>query len=234
MTIDSQWRKGRMNEVVLECDAVLFDMDGTLVDSRQLVERTWLRWASEHGIARDAILAVAHGRTTFETMQLVAPHLATPEEAARLDALEAEEDGGETAAPGAAALLAALPRQRWAVVTSAVRDLALRRIVGVGLPAPPLLIGADDVVAGKPDPEGYILAARRLGVAPSRCVVLEDTTPGVKAARAAGARVIGLRTTYATLDGCDLLVSDLRAVRIGPATPQAAIHLHVACGTPKA
>jgi sugar-phosphatase len=199
---------------VYECEAVLFDMDGTLVDSREIVERMWMRWADEHGLSRDAILAVAHGRRTLETMQLVAPQLATPEEAERLDALEALEDGGEVAVPGAAALLAALPPHRWAVATSAGRSLARRRIVGVGLPAPGVLIGADMVVSGKPDPEGYRRAAAALGVTPERCIVFEDTPAGVQAGRAAGAIVIGLLTTYPTLEGCDALVPDLRAVRV--------------------
>ncbi len=202
-----------MTARVYECDAVLFDMDGTLVDSREIVERMWIRWADEHGLSREAILAVAHGRRTLETMQLVAPHLATPEEAARLDALEALEDGGEVAVPGAAALLASLPAHRWAVATSAGGELALRRIVGVGLPAPTVLIGADMVVDGKPHPEGYRRAAASLGVAPDRCVVFEDTPAGVQAGRAAGATVIGLLTTYPTLNGCDAVIQDLAAVR---------------------
>ena len=205
-----------MTPPVFDCDAVLFDMDGTLVDSRALVERMWIRWADEHGLPHDAVLAVAHGRRTLETMQLVAPQIATPEEAERLDALEALEEGGETAVPGARALLDALPPHRWAVVTSAVRDIAIRRIAAVGLPLPGVLVGAEDVAAGKPHPEGYLQAARRLGVDPRRTVVIEDTDSGVKAARAAGAAVIGLRTTYPTLDGCDVVVGDLRAIRVEP------------------
>jgi sugar-phosphatase len=206
----------RMKQHVFDCGAVLFDMDGTLVDSRALVERMWIRWADEHGLPHDAVLAVAHGRRTLETMQLVAPQIATTEEAARLDALEALEEGGETAVPGARALVEALPLDCWAVVTSAVRDLAIRRIAAVGLPVPPVLVGAEDVAAGKPQPEGYLQAARRLGVDPRRAVVIEDTDSGVKAGRAAGASVIGLRTTYPTLDGCDIVVDDLRALRAEP------------------
>jgi mannitol-1-/sugar-/sorbitol-6-phosphatase len=204
-----------MTRIELDCDAVLFDMDGTIVDSRAIVERTWLGWATEHGIPVEAALKVAHGRRTFETMQLLAPAVATPEEAARLDALEEEQEGGEAAIPGALELLSLLPRERWAVVTSAGHALALRRIARVGLPTPAIVIGADDVVAGKPDPEGYLKGATRLGVDPRRCVVFEDTPPGAEAGRSAGARVVGLTTTYSTLPRYDARVADLRAVGLG-------------------
>jgi sugar-phosphatase len=214
-----------VSEAIVDCDAVLFDMDGTLVDSREIVERLWLQWAAEHGLSADAILAVAHGRRTLETIQLVAPHLATPEEAARLDALEAQEDGHETAVPGAAALLNALPPDRWAVVTSAGRKLAAARLASVGLPLPRVLVGADDVVRGKPSPEGYLRAAGLFGVAPERCVVLEDTPAGAQAGRAAGARVIGLRTTFPSVDGCNFLVRDLRAIRVAATLSAAPIRL---------
>jgi sugar-phosphatase len=202
-----------MTSTAFDCDAVLFDMDGTIVDSRAIVERTWIGWATEHGIPIETALAQAHGRRTLETMRILAPHLATEAEAARLDAQEAEEDGGETAIPGALDLLSALPPSRWAVVTSAGRALAIRRIGSVGLPVPDVIIGADNVRVGKPSPEGYLQAAERLGVAASRCVVIEDTPAGAEAGRSAGARVIGLTTTYPTVPYCDVLAADLRAVR---------------------
>jgi sugar-phosphatase len=219
-----------VSEVIVDCDAVLFDMDGTLVDSREIVERLWLQWAAEHGLSAEAILAVAHGRRTLETIQLVAPHLATPEEAARLDALEAQEDGHETAVPGAVALLNALPPDRWAVVTSAGRKLAAARLAAVGLPLPRVLVGADDVVLGKPSPEGYLRAAGLFGVAPERCVVMEDTPAGAQAGRAAGARVVGLRTTFSSVDGCDFLVPDLRAIRLATTLGAARIRLMITEG----
>lgn len=203
-------------ETVVDCDAVLFDMDGTLVDSRALVERMWLLWAAQHQLPAAAVLAVAHGRRTLETMQLVAPHLATPEEAARLDALEAAEEGQETQVAGAAALLASLPPDRWAVVTSALHHLAANRLAAVGLPTPRVLVGAEDVATGKPAPDGYRQAARALGVDPARTVVVEDAPAGAQAARAAGAFVVGVRTTFSDLEGCDLLIPDLRGIRLLP------------------
>lgn len=213
------------DDTFVSCDATLFDMDGTLVDSRAMVERLWLSWAARHALSADAVLAVAHGRRTLETMQLVAPHLATVEEAARLDALEAREPRDETQIPGAAALLQSLPRISWAVVTSAGHDLARARLAGVGLPPPDVLVGADDVTRGKPDPEGYLKAARALGVAPSRVVVFEDTPAGAEAGRAAGAFVIGLRTTFPHVAGCDVLVANLEDVRLVPPLAGSAIRL---------
>jgi sugar-phosphatase len=215
-----------------DCDAVLFDMDGTIVDSRALVEMMWLRWAARRGVSPEAILAIAHGRPTYDTMRLVAPDIATPEEAAALDAEEAAEEGGEIQVPGAAALLAALPADRWAVFTSAFHAIARDRIARVGLPVPRVLLGADDVRRGKPDPEGYLEAAARLGVRPERCIVFEDTQPGVDAGRSAGARVIGLTSTYPSLDDCEVLVGDLRGVRVTQAVEGWALRVVVAADAP--
>jgi sugar-phosphatase len=219
-----------MPSIVLECEAILFDMDGTLVDSRALVERMWLRWADRRGVSPEAILAVAHGRRTFEAMQIVAPQFATPAEAAQLDAEEEEEareHGGETAVPGAASLLAALPPERWAIVTSALADIARRRVAGVGLPVPRVLVGAADVVAGKPDPEGYLRAAEALGFAARRCVIVEDAPAGVQAGRAAGAVVVGILTTYRTLCDCVALLSDLRSIEIETSNASGALRLRI-------
>jgi mannitol-1-/sugar-/sorbitol-6-phosphatase len=206
-------RAGRP-EVIVECDVVLFDMDGTLVDSTLVVEQNWARWASRHGIAVADVLAVSHGRPTLDTLRLVAPHLATRAEAARLDAAEAHDADGLRPIPGALELLALLPRSRWAVVTSADRPLAVARLTAAGLPLPEVLVSVEDLPQGKPDPAPYLHAARQLSSTADRAIVLEDTPVGVQAGRAAGATVIGLTTTFATLDGCEHVVRDLRAVRV--------------------
>jgi sugar-phosphatase len=199
---------------VFTCDAILFDMDGTLVDSTAVVERQWRRWAARHGIDPDPILDVAHGRRTIDTLRDVAPDLATATEASRFDDEEAADSQGAIAVAGAAALLRSLPEDRWAVVTSATAALARERLRAVDLPLPRVLVSADDISHGKPHPEGYLTAARLLGVRPSRCIVLEDTPPGLDAGRAAGMPVIAVTTTYpgAQLQA-DLVIADLTDIR---------------------
>jgi HAD superfamily hydrolase (TIGR01509 family) len=193
--------------------AILFDMDGTLIDSTLCVERQWRRWAQRHGLDAEKILAVAHGRRNAETIRDVAPHLATTEELARFDEEELTDSDGILAVPGAAELLAGLPEAAWAVVTSASRRLAEVRLAAAGLPVPKILVSAGDVTEGKPDPQGYLLAAQLIKAAPSLCLVVEDTPSGLEAARAAGMPSLGITTTYR----CDQLgkvpcISDFKSV----------------------
>lgn len=182
--------------MTFDCECLLFDLDGVLVDSAECVERTWRRWAESNGLDPAAVIRAAHGRRTIETVQAVAPHLVADEEVARLAASESNETTGVYEIPGARELLSALPEQSWAVVTSGIRAVAELRIRHTRLPKPQVLVCADDIKAGKPDPEGYLTAARRLGLEPERCLVIEDAPPGIDAARAAGMRVIGIIGTY--------------------------------------
>ncbi len=203
-------------DVVIECQAILFDMDGTLVDSTPVVERQWKRFAERHNLDYVRIMEISHGRRTEETIREIAPHLATAEIFAHFEAEEREDRGGVSAVGGAAELLAQLAQHEWAVVTSASRALARDRLKAVRLPVPPVLIGADDVENGKPDPEGYVAAARRLGAERHLCLVFEDTPPGLRAAHAAGMRGIGITTTYDRkhLGPVDC-VKDFRGITIG-------------------
>lgn len=204
-----------MGSLHFEIDALLFDMDGVLVDSRAVVERTWHRWAARHGVEVAPILRIAHGRRTSDTLRATVPHLATQEEVAWLDAAEAADFDGLRPIPGAAELLASLPPARWTVVTSAGRDLAVRRLAAVGIALPPDAVTSEDVSRGKPAPDGYLLAASRLGVDPARCLVFEDAPPGVEAGLAAGAQVVALGTTHppADLTRAAVTVPDLRRLR---------------------
>jgi len=211
---------------IVECDAVLCDMDGTLVDSTAIVERHWTRWATRHGIDAAAILAVSHGRPTIDTLRIVAPHLATVEEAARIDAEEARDTDGLRPVEGARELLASLSPTEWAVVTSADRKLAITRLTAAGLPVPGVLVTVEDIPRGKPDPAAYLRAAQRLSVRPEQSVVLEDTPVGVQAGRGAGATVIGVTTTFPALDDCAYCIADLRAMR-AHRSAAAGITLHI-------
>ncbi|GII79496.1 hypothetical protein Sru01_44780 [Sphaerisporangium rufum] len=189
-------------------EAVLLDMDGTLVDSDAAVERAWTTWAKEYGVDTEQVLAIAHGNPAAHTVRRLLPHLveeAVQAAARRQHALQYDDLAGVTAAPGAHALLAVLDRLGlpWAVVTSADGRLAKARLHAAGID-PPLLLTYDDVAAGKPDPEGYLAAAARLGIAPPACLVVEDSEPGLAAGRAAGMPVAALRGLPGELSPPDL------------------------------
>lgn len=174
-------------------DKVIFDMDGTLVDSRAAVEGAWRSWALKYGVPADEILAEAHGRRTQEVMQLFAPQgLDVDREARELETGESDNADAIRAVPGAVELLGWIPHGDWAVVTSASRELASRRLLAAGLPLPELLISADDVSIGKPDPQGYLLAIDRMRARAEDCLVFEDAHAGILAAKAAGCDVVAI------------------------------------------
>ncbi|MBT0782367.1 HAD-IA family hydrolase [Paracoccus sp. pheM1] len=172
-------------------EAFLFDMDGTLLTSIPAVERVWTGWAHRVGAPVAEVLAYLHGRRAVDTVRHFAPpHLRIAEEVAWVEAREIEDVDGVVAIAGVIDLLASLAPGRWAVVTSASRRLALRRMAAAGLPLPRITVTSDDVSRGKPDPEGYRRGAALLGVDIGRCLVFEDTEAGLLAGRAAGAQVI--------------------------------------------
>jgi sugar-phosphatase len=205
---------GQLNRTI-NCKAILFDMDGTLVDSSICVESTWRAWAMRHNLDIGRLLQVAHGRQNQETIRLIAPHLDTPEELSFL--VRAEEDcrDGIVAVPGARELVETLPLECWAVVTSAWKRLAEIRMQCAGLPLPATLISADEVKRSKPQPDGYLAAAARLGVEPVDCLVFEDAPAGIEAALAAKMNVIGIKTSFSHEQlGCDLCIDDFRSISI--------------------
>ncbi|NAZ82473.1 HAD-IA family hydrolase [Kineococcus sp. R8] len=201
-----------MSDRVLRAEAVLFDCDGVLVDSDASVTAAWSRWSRDEGLDPVAVVAQVHGRRAADTVAALVAARGRAAALERIDRYELEAAAEVTAVPGAAELTAALPAGRWAVVTSGTRALATARLAAAGLPAPAVVVTADDVRVGKPDPEGYRLAARLLGVEPGRCVVVEDAASGVAAARAAGvAAVVGVGKRALATDA-DVVVRDLREV----------------------
>jgi sugar-phosphatase len=202
--------------MTIHARALLFDNDGTLVSSLASVDRCWARWVGEYGIRPEDFARVAlHGRTAVAIAADLLPSDVVPRAVARIEQLEVDDvPGGVELLPGTRAFLDALPADRWAVVTSATRRLAEARLDAVGIRTK-TLITADEVTRGKPDPEPYLLAARRLGVDPADCVVFEDAPAGLTAGRAAGMRTVALATTHraAQLDA-DLVVRDLSALSV--------------------
>lgn len=194
-------------------EAVLFDLDGTLVDSTAAVERSWLRWAEQEQVPPGRLVGF-HGVPAYAIVEaLLQPdrHRAAK---VRIDGLELADTAGVVALPGAVRALACLPPGRAAIATSCTRALAAARIAAAGLDVPGVVVPVDDVAAGKPAPDPYLLAAARLGVDPARCLVVEDAPSGLESARAAGCRTLAVTTTTpAQRLVADLVVGTLAEVR---------------------
>lgn len=193
---------------------LLFDLDGTLVDSRAVVERQWRVLCARLGLDFSSVLAILHGVRSADVIRAVAPGVDAEAAAAELDAAEEVDTEGLEVVPGARRLLARLPPDGWGIVTSGHRTLAEGRLRAVGLPVPAVMVCGDEVANGKPDPEGFLRGAALLGVAPGDCVACEDAPPGIRAARAAGMRVIAIATTHAPSELADAsaVIADLRAL----------------------
>lgn len=196
-----------MNDAAWHCAGILFDLDGVLVDSRRCVEGIWRTWAAGKGLDPGPFIRIAHGRRISETIRAVAPELNVAEEVAALDRMEEVDTDGLLPVPGAAALLDTIPAARWAIVTSGSRRVATLRLGVVGLPIPQVFVTAEAVRQGKPAPDGYLAAVAQLGLPAAACVAIEDSPPGVAAARSAGMRVIAVLTTH---HARDLVLADAR------------------------
>jgi mannitol-1-/sugar-/sorbitol-6-phosphatase len=179
----------------ITCSALLFDMDGVLIDSTPAVARVWRRWALEHGFNPEEVVARAHGRPSLTTVREYLPNANHEGENREVERRELEDIEGVVPLPGALELLASLPEDRWTIVTSCTRRLAEVRLRAAGLPLPKKLITSNDVTYGKPHPEPYLKGAAILGFPPADCIVVEDAPAGVRAGKAAGARVIAFKTT---------------------------------------
>jgi sugar-phosphatase len=198
--------------ITIRCSALLFDLDGVLVDSTPAVKRVWYQWSVQRGFDPDAVVHMAHGRPSRSTIRDLLPHSDIDHEDREVQRREIEDLDGVVPLPGAKELLNALPPERWTIATSCTRTLAEVRLRAAGLPIPGTMVTSSDVKMGKPDPEPYVKAAAKLGFAASDCVVLEDAAAGVRAGKAADARVIAFLTTMIRREleeaGADWIVQD--------------------------
>ncbi|MGV9986978.1 HAD family hydrolase [Streptomyces olivaceus] len=212
----------------LSARALLLDMDGTLVNSDAAVERVWRRWADRQGLDGDEIMKVVHGRQGYASMALLLPDRPMEQnyaDNARMLAEETADTEGVVAIPGAAAFLASLQGLPHALVTSADVALSTARMAAAGLALPDVRVTAESVGASKPDPEGFLKGAAELGIAPADCIAFEDSGAGIKAARAAGTRVVGVGPR-AGFHGPDVVVEDLTRVRV-EAVGDGTLRLHI-------
>jgi sugar-phosphatase len=211
--------------VLIRCKGILFDMDGILISSIGSVERSWTKWAHLRGVDPALARKTAHGRRAIETITKLRPDLDSEKELKIIEEIEVEDNEGLTVLPGVLDLLAALPPDRWTVVTSATERLARIRLAAGGIPVPKRLVTADHVTRGKPHPEPFLTGAALLGVAPKECVVFEDSSSGAKAGRVAGCTVVA--TTFShpaeSLDAAHYLVPDLTGIRVENASDQIVI-----------
>ena len=205
--------------LTVETKGLLFDMDGVLISSTGSVVRCWQRWCKQYDVPNAAQFRVPHGTRAVDIVRMLKPQFDEAQVAEGLHAIEELElvDTADlTVLPGVKALLARLPPERWAVVSSATRRLLIGRLAAAGLPVPERVISGDMVLRGKPDPEPYRRGAELLGFAPGECIVVEDAPSGVGAGVAAGCRVLGVLGTHPAeqLRAATWLARSLEAVEV--------------------
>lgn len=202
----------------IACHGLLFDLDGVLVDSTPAVARVWTIWANKHGFDPEETVRQAHGRPSIATIRELLPNGDADAENAMVEKMEIEDVDGVVPLPGTIDLLHSLPSDRWTVVTSCTRRLALVRLRVAGLPIPEKLVTSTDIVNGKPHPEPYLKGARLLGFPPADCIVLEDAPAGIRSGKAAHSRVIAFQTTerddLLRAAGADWIVKDASSVSL--------------------
>jgi sugar-phosphatase len=205
----------------LLASVMLFDLDGVLADSTPSVVRSWSAWARRVGLDPEQLLPLVHGRRAIDTIRSVRPDLDAEAELETLVAAETTDNDDVREIPGARALVSALPPDAWAIVTSGLLPVATARLLAAGIPLPRVMITAESITRGKPDPEGYLKGAAALGAEPGECVVVEDAPAGAAASRSAGMRLLALTTTHGAADlaPADLTVPDLTHVLV-TATPR--------------
>jgi len=212
------------------CQGALFDLDGVLVDSTPAVARVWTIWAQKYGFDPEETVRKAHGRPSLATIRELLPNADHAVENAIVERMEIEDVSDVVPLPGTLDLLASLPTNRWTVVTSCTRALALVRLQVAGLPVPEKMVTSTDIVHGKPHPEPYLKGAALLGIAPQDCIVFEDAPAGIRSGKAAQSRVVAFQTTendeLLRQAGADWIVRDASAVRATEGTQELSLVLH--------
>jgi sugar-phosphatase len=217
--------------IEITCSALLFDLDGVLIDSTPAVSRVWSQWAEERGFDPAEVVAHAHGRPSIATVRKYLPMSDADAENREVERRETADVGGIVLLAGARELLESLPRDRWTIATSCTRRLAEVRLRAAGLPVPERLVTSTDVSEGKPHPEPFLKAAAKLGFPASECIVLEDVPAGIRAGKAAGSRVIALRSTVQDRElrdaGADWVLRDCADVIVVDKTAGLTLRLNV-------
>jgi mannitol-1-/sugar-/sorbitol-6-phosphatase len=209
------------------CSAILFDLDGVLVDSTRSVSRQYRLWAQKANLDARIVENIPHGVRAIDVVRQLAPHLDAEAEVERLEKMEAEDQEGVVVMPGAAELLESIPGNRWCVVTSGTRYLATCRLKHANLPIPRVMVSADDVSKGKPDPEPYLTGARLLGMNSSDCLVIEDAPAGIQAAHAGKMIVMAITSTYpASALEADVVIQRLAQIKVsGQGSPSLTVNV---------
>ncbi len=209
--------------------ALLFDLDGVLINSTPAVARVWRKWAIERGFDPEEVVSRAHGRPSLTTVREYLPNADHLAENREVERREIEDLEGVVPLPGALELLASLPAERWTIVTSCTRPLAEVRIKAAGLPVPRKMITSNDIAHGKPNPEPFLKGAALLGFPAEQCVVFEDVPAGVRAGKGSGAKVVAFRTTVGEAAlreaGADWVVRGCIDVRLAGAGKELRIDL---------
>ena len=220
--------------IKIRCSGVLFDLDGVLIDSTPAVTLVWRRWALEHGFDPEEVVARVHGRPSLTTIREYLPNADHAGENQEIEHREIQDADGIIPLPGARELLLRLPATRWTIATSCTRRLAEVRLRAAGLPVPERLVTSTDVTMGKPHPEPFLKAAAKLGFTGPECIVMEDVPAGIRAGKAAGAKVIALRTTVADAElrhaGADFIVNNCAGVGLAHSAEGLTFVLHSARG----
>lgn len=202
-----------------QADAFLFDLDGTLINSLAVIDRVWSAWAIDHGLDPKLVVANCHGRRSLDTIKMFAPHLPQPQANNEFIDREAADTDGLEVLPGAIDFLNSLPSDRWGIVTSCTTKLAQARMEYLKIPHPKVMVVGERVTKGKPDPQGYLMAAKELGFTPENCVVFEDADAGIEAGHRAGMRVVTVTAVSSHSSKGDAFIRDYNSVNLIQTSP---------------